>query len=282
MITLRLLGNVRLTYDNKSITLQLMQIKLLVALYCLGGFIDRDRLVTLLWDCPTAGSRHTLRSHVSHIRKQVADADGNPDGLIVTVSPSNNRTSYGLAEGVQCDADLFLARAREGADAFAVEQDRLASELLESALGMWGRVDRYDQFLAEVADCSFVVQTRSKIWAARRDAVIDKAKADIALGLPRRAAADLPGLAAEWPDDGEITRLQAIALYGSGKPTEAAEICKNAAAKARASGMDDQVFLDLHQGILNGSLPFRSLIPALSPEGKRTHTESECTASTQG
>jgi SARP family transcriptional regulator, regulator of embCAB operon len=262
MITLGLLGNVRLTYDNKSIPLQLMQIKLLVALCCLGRCIDRDRLITLLWDSPTAGSRDTLRSHVSRIRKQVAAAGADPDLLIVTATPGNDRTSYALAEGVQCDADLFLARARQGSDALAEEQYRVASDLLEGALGMWGRITRYDQLFAEVADCSFVVQTKNKLWGARRDAVIDKAKSDIALGLHRRAAADLPGLAAEFPDDGEITRLLAIALYSSGKHIEAAEVCKSAAAKARALGMDDQVFLDLHQAVLNGSLPLRGLIPA--------------------
>jgi SARP family transcriptional regulator, regulator of embCAB operon len=262
MITLGLLGNFRLTYDNKPIMLQLMQIKLLVALCCLGGFIDRDRLVTLLWDRPTAGSGETLRTHVSRIRKRVATAGGDPAGLIVTAMPGNDRTSYGLAEGVRCDADVFLARAREGADAYADGQYRLASDLLDGALGMWGRVTRYDQLLAEVADCSFVVQTRNRLWEARRDAMIDKAKAEMALGLHRRAAAGLSGLVADFPDDGEITKLLAKALYSSDKPVEAAEVCKSAAAKARAMGMDDQSFLDLHQAILNGTLPPRRLIPA--------------------
>jgi DNA-binding SARP family transcriptional activator len=259
MITLGLLGNFRLTYDGKPLTLQLMQIKLLVALCCLGGFIDRDRLVALLWDRPTAGSRDTLRTHVSRIRKQVTDAGGDLDGLIVTATPGNDRTSYGLAEGIQCDADLFLACAREGSDALAVEEYRLATDLLGSALGMWGRITRCDQVLAELADCSFVMQTRNRLWEARRDAMIDKARADIALGLHRRAAADLPGLAAEFPDDGELARLLAIALHCSGKPADAAEVCKSAAAKARALGMADQLFLALHQEILNGSLSSRSV-----------------------
>jgi DNA-binding SARP family transcriptional activator len=262
MITLGLLGNFKLAHDNKTIMLQLMQIKLLVALFCLGGFINRDRLVTLLWDRPTPGSGETLRTHVSRIRKRVTTAGGDPDGLIVTAMRGNDRTSYGLAEGVRCDADVFLSRAREGADAYADGQYRLASDLLDGALGMWGRVTRFDQLLAEVADCSFVVQTRNRLWEARRDAMIDKAKADMALGLNRRAAASLPGLAAEFPDDGEITKLLAMALYNSDKPVQAAEVCKSAAAKARAMGLDDQPFLDLHQAILSGTLPLRGLIPA--------------------
>jgi SARP family transcriptional regulator, regulator of embCAB operon len=262
MVSLGLLGNFRLSYDSKPITLQQMQIKLLMALCCLGGLVDRDRLVTLLWERPAGGSRDTLRSHISRVRKQVGRAGGDPDGVIVTVSRGNDRTSYGLAEGVECDVDLFLARAREAADLLADHQYRQASDLLESALGMWGRITRFDQLLAEVADCSFAVQMRSRLWEARRDAMIDKAKADITLGLPRRAAADLRALAAEWPDDGEITKLLATALYGSGKLVEAAEICKSAAAKARAIGMDDQSFLDLHQAILNGTLPVSGLVPA--------------------
>jgi DNA-binding SARP family transcriptional activator len=178
-----------------------------------------------------------------------------------------------VAEGVHCDADLFLARAREGSDALADDQYRQAWDLLGSALGIWGRVSRYDQLLAEVADCSFVVQTRNRLWEARRDAVIDKAKADIALGFHRRAAADLPSLAAEFPDDGEITKLLAIALYSSGKPVAAAEVCKTSAAKARALGMDDQPFLVLHQAILNGTLPLRTLTAALSPLGSGEYTD---------
>jgi DNA-binding SARP family transcriptional activator len=262
MIALGLLGNFRLTYDNRLITLQLMQVKLLMALYCLGGPIDRDRLVTLLWAHPTEGSRDTLRTHVSRIRKQLVKAGGGPEALIVTTMRGNDRSSYGLAEGVRCDADLFLAHAREGSDALADAEHRQASDLLDSALGMWGRINRYDQLLAEVADCSFVVQTRHRFWEARRDAIIDRAKADIALGQCRRAAADLHGLTTDFPDDGEISRLLAIALYSSGKSAEAAEVCKNAAANARTNGMDDKPFQELHQAILSGDLPVRSLIPA--------------------
>lgn len=262
MITLGLLGNVRLAYGNKPVPIQLMQIKLLTALYCLGGSIDRDRLVALLWERPARGSRDTLRSHVSRIRKQLAAAGADPDRVIVTVSPGSDRTIYALAEDVQCDADLFLVRAREGADALAFGEYRRASDVLADALAAWGRITRYDQFLAEIADCSFAVHTRSSLWETRKDAMVDKAKADIALGLHRRAAADLPGLATEWPDDGEIARLLATALYCGGKPAEAAEVCKSAAAKARALGMDDQLFLALHQSILNGNLSSRGLIPA--------------------
>jgi DNA-binding SARP family transcriptional activator len=195
------------------------------------------------------------------IRKQIAKADGDPDGLIVTATPGSDRTSYGLAEGVQRDADVFLARAREGSDALADHQYRLASDVLADALAMWGRVSRYDHFLAEVADCSFALQLRTRLWGARRDAVVDKATADIALGLYRWAAADLPGLATEFPDDSEITRLLAIALYSGGKSVEAADVCKDAAANARALGMDDQPFLDLHRSILNRTLSVGGLMP---------------------
>ena len=239
-----------------------MQIKLLVALCCLGGSIERDRLVALLWERPAKGTRETLRSHVSRIRKQVTAAGGYPDRVLATVSPGSGRTVYGLAEGIQCDSDVFVAQAREGADALAFGDYQRASDVLGAALGRWGRVTRYDQFLAEVADCSFAVQTRSSLWEARKDAMVDKARADIALGLHRRAAADLPGLAAEWPDDGEVAKLLATVLYSTGKPVDAAEACKNAAARARDLGIDDQPFLNLHQAILNGSLPSSGFIPA--------------------
>jgi DNA-binding SARP family transcriptional activator len=180
-------GTFRLSCDSRRVPLQPMQINALLALYCSGGPVER--LVDLLRDTPTQGSHAALRTHIRRIRMKITAIDGRADELIVTTPIGDGQYTCQLASGVRCDAAGFSALAGSGSVALARGEYQPASDQLGAALALWGSITLKSQILPEAAGRPFAVQTREKLWQARKDAGISKAAAGINLGLHRRAAA---------------------------------------------------------------------------------------------
>jgi DNA-binding SARP family transcriptional activator len=181
-------GTFTLSCDSIRIPLQPMQINALLALYCSGGPVESRRLVDLLWDTPTQGSHATLRTHIRRIRMKITAIDGHADEFIVTTPIGDGQYTYQLASDVRCDAAEFSALATSGSVALARGEYQPASDQLGAALALWGSITLKSQILPEAAGRPFAVQTREKLWQARKDAGISKAAADINLGLHRRDA----------------------------------------------------------------------------------------------
>jgi DNA-binding SARP family transcriptional activator len=256
MITIAFLqGRFVLRCDDKRIDLQPMQIRVLLALYCAGGRVETSQLVNLLWHIPTSGNRDTLRTHIKRIRDKVADAGGTPDEFIVTTPIGDGQYAYELAGDVRFDANEFSVLASGGYTALAVREYRQASGQLGAALALWGTVTTKDQLLPEAAAYPFALQTRDKLWQARKDAGIGKAEADTNIGLHRLAAADLARMAHHWPQDREIAEHRVIALYRCGRSEEASEVCRLAIRAAREVGIDDGSLRKLQQALLTETLP---------------------------
>lgn len=118
------------------------------------------------------------------------------------------------------------------------------------------------RILPEPAGAPFAVQTREKLWQARKDADIGKAAADINLGLHRRAAADLAMMTDEWSHGREILRLLVVALHRCGLTEKASEMCRAAIEATREMRTDDAALHKLQGDLLAGALPLRDPVTA--------------------
>ena len=269
MIKVELLETFKLTYNDRPIALQPMQATLITVLWCLGRSADADQLADALWEIPSQGSSDNLRArrdqvriHVSRARKAIASAAGPAqDEFIVTNQPGAGRTFYQLTKTIVFDADQFLALTQDGLRALARAEHHRAADILTAALDLWGPVATHDQIFTGVAGRPFVGEAVIRLREARRDAMAGLGKAEITIGLHRKAASDLRPLARDWPDDLEIAHLLAIALYRSGQPGVASEVVRQMIVTAHDAGVDDRTFLDLQKAILDGTLPRRGTIP---------------------
>lgn len=259
------LGYFWLRYDDKPIQLPPMQGKIITALHCNRGTHHQDALIDMVWEYPRRISPATFRTHISRIRRTIRWAGFDPDMLFTATPLAGDRNAYKIREEVQSDGDRAISLGNTGMEALVRGDLERAVHTLRQAAELWKPVTKQDQILAGAADLTFAIPAIRQLWEARRDTLTKLAAAELHLGLDSKAAADLHRLAADWPEDREIARLQATALFSCGRLEEAADVCKSAAAKARAACMDNQAFLDLHRDILNGTVPLRHLILALPP-----------------
>ena len=261
------LGYFWLRYDDQLIPLPPMQGKIITALHCNRGIHHQDALIDLVWEYPRQIAPATFRTHISQMRRKIRRAGFDPDMLFTATPLAGDRNAYEIREEVQSDGDRAVSLGNSGMEALVRGDLERAVNTLRRAAELWKPVTRQDQILAGVADLTFAIPAIKRLWEARRDALTKLAAAELHLGLGSRAAADLTGLAADWPEDREIARLQATALFSCGRLEEAADVCKSAAARARAACIDNRVFLDLHRDILNGAVP---------PYGPRLNSSPRC------
>jgi DNA-binding SARP family transcriptional activator len=256
------LGHFWLRYDTTPITLPSMHGKILTALHCERGAVHQDMLIDMVWEGHKQVAPATFRTHVSRMRNKIKEAGFDPGTLFTGIPVTGDRNAYQIAEHVQSDGDRALALGTAGAEALARRNVDQAVNLLREAAELWKPVTRRGQILAGVADLTFAIPFINELWEARKNALTKLAAAELRIGLDNKPAADLARLAADWPEDREIARLQVIALHSNGQTTAAAEICIRQAAACRDMGVDPKPFLDLHQAILSSTVEVRSLIPA--------------------
>ena len=270
MIKVELLDTFRLTYNDRPIALQPMQATLITVLWCLGRSAGADQLADTLWEVPAQGSTDTFRArldqvriHIWRARKAIAASRGpSAEEFIITGQPGAGRTRYQLTKTILFDTDQFLALTRDGLRALARGEHHHAADVLTAALDLWGPVSAHNQILAGVAGRPFVEDAIIRLREARRDAIAGLGKAEISTGLHRKAASDLKPPARDWPDDLEIARLLAIALFRSGQPGAASEAVRRMIVTAHETGVDDRTFLDLQKAILDCTLPSQGPLPA--------------------
>ena len=261
MISVRLLAPFRVSRDGEELALQHKQILLIQALYCASGPVIADALMRKIWEQPKAGSRQTLRSHVSRIGKAVAAAGGQPGELVVTGRLDAAQFTYELADGLDIDVDRFRQLAFDGSATVRDSDYRHGAKLLAEALSLWGGTPDDDRRpMPEAASCTFAVDRRKALRTARKNALLDMLTAYISLGRHQEAVAELEQVAKEFPREEKALRLLAIALYRSERMADATDVCRKAITALHTTGHHDGHFQELQQGILNRTLPFRGSI----------------------
>jgi DNA-binding SARP family transcriptional activator/WD40 repeat protein/serine/threonine protein kinase len=170
-----------------------------------GRRVRVDELILAVYgEDPPAGARRTVQTYVSNLRHHLGDViQGGGDGYVLGVPPS------------AIDADRFEAAYRAGLHELEREPDRTAARLAE-ALAMWrghayADVDAHGALDAEIA----------RLHELRLDALEHRIGADLALGRHHELLAELESLAAEHPFRESLRAHQVVALYRSGRQSDA-------------------------------------------------------------
>ncbi|HSG80171.1 MAG TPA: BTAD domain-containing putative transcriptional regulator [Acidimicrobiia bacterium] len=209
---IRVLGPVALVDGGADVPLggPRQQSVLAVLTALAGETVSTDRLIDEIWgEDPPPAAKNSLQSMVSNLRRIVAT-----DGAI-----SLDRTGPGYVlrcPGDRVDAQVFVAavdraRSRLTEDPLAAESD------LSGALGLWN-----GGAYAGVSDDIPVLQAeRVRLEELRVRAIGYRIEASLALGRHGEVVGELDTLVAAHPLNEEFARLQMLALYRSGRQSEA-------------------------------------------------------------
>jgi DNA-binding SARP family transcriptional activator len=226
---------------------------LLLALLCArGDSIPAGRLASLLSETGSADrSPATLRSHVAHLRREIAGSMGEGEPVIVTDRVAGV-TAYGLSVGaVGVDAWRFTRKIADGMRQLHDGDVRRAGDTLRSAIALWR-----GQPMADAAGRAFAQPELRQLESSHRAAVLARIQADAQCGMHSVVIGELQALAQAWPADEAVHELLITCLWRSGRTAEAARACLAAVETVRAEGLDSRRLATLQYDVLNGTLPW--------------------------
>jgi DNA-binding SARP family transcriptional activator/Tfp pilus assembly protein PilF len=191
----------------------------LAALLLRGGrLVPADELAELLWwpKDPPPSAQVTMRNYVMRLRQALGDAgrariSTQPGGYLI-------RVDDGELDVSRFEALLGSARAavRDGAWATAAEQAR-------AALALWR-----DEPLADVPSELLQARELPRLRALRLEAIEARVDADLQLGRSAEVTAELQQLAAAYPLREHVHAQLMLALYRSGRQSEALAVYRQA------------------------------------------------------
>ena len=205
------LGPVALSHEAGPMRLPAKQRRLLAALVVAHGrTCPADELVDVLWgENPPASARKLLRIYVSQLRKALTanvEIETTAGGYVLNV-PSG-----------ALDAALFEQLLGECGAAKREGNPSLASSLVARALALWrGRA------FGDLADEEFAHAEAGRLEALRLVALEERVEAQLGLGRHREVLGEAVTLAEENPFRERVHELAMLALYRSGRQSDALE-----------------------------------------------------------
>ncbi|WP_345583492.1 AfsR/SARP family transcriptional regulator [Streptomyces prasinosporus] len=175
------------------------------------------RIVEDLWDDPPDGAVGTVRTFVAALRRALEPdrPPRTPPRLLITEGPG-----YALRAGAEeVDAWRFERAVSTPEDAHPSRVLTVLTEALE-----WWRGPAY----ADFGDAPWLRAERARLTELRLHAVERRAGARIALGASAEAVPDLDAHVTEHPWREDAWRLLALALYRSGRQTDALAVVRRA------------------------------------------------------
>ncbi len=200
------------TTDGRPVAVPGLKVRALLAdlLIHEGRPVPADRLVDDLWGEDLPGNpAGALSAKVSQLRRALEDAE--PGARKLVVSPPPGYVLRVDADAV--DARRFLSLT---AEAGRTGDPRARAALLADALALWR-----GPALADFTDEPFAQAMITHLHEQRLTAHEDHAEARLALGEHTRLAAELGDLLARHPLRERLRAAHMLALYRSGRQTEA-------------------------------------------------------------
>ncbi len=177
-----------------------------------GTVVATSRLIDDLWgDDPPQTADHTVETYVSRLRRILRD--GSRSEVVLT-------RSAGYMLDVTPDVvDAFQFEQLVGQGTAAAErgEDEKASSLLRAALALW----RGEALSDVLSDAPFVAGAARRLAERRLLAFERRIEADLQLGRAKDLVSELEGLVAAHPYREAFHAQLMLALYRSGRQTEA-------------------------------------------------------------
>jgi predicted ATPase/DNA-binding SARP family transcriptional activator len=213
----RILGPVEVVDGARVVPLGPSKQRALLALLLLhvNEVVSRDRLIDDLWGERAPRTAATsLHTYVSQLRKVLEAGSGTEPRLLLTRTPG-----YLLAlDPDQVDLKRFERLARRGQDELASSNVSAAATTLVEALSLWRGPP-----LAEFDSAPFALAESLRLQELRLCAVEDRIDSDLALGRHDHLVAEVDKLVGEHPYRERLCGQLMLALYRSGRQTEALE-----------------------------------------------------------
>jgi len=231
---IKLLGPFRVIRDTKVVTPTAPKLRQVLALLAVhtNAVVRTDQLIEELWeDRPPLSAATTLQTYVYQLRKHYqlhsggalqGDAANGSDAAIPALRTSPNGYVLSLGEDA-LDADRFNKLAERGrAELDAGDLEGGASTLRE-ALQLWRGPVLADITAGPVLQAAVVwyEELRNTIAELRIDA-------DLQLGRHRELITELTRMAAEQPTHEGLQAKLMLALYRSGRRSDALRVYSNA------------------------------------------------------
>lgn len=252
-VRFRLLGPLEVCVEGRNLAIAGAKARLLLALLLLEANrpIPSDRLVDALWEsAPPRDASNALQAHVSQLRKTL-----DLGREIIRSTPAG----YALRlEPDELDLERFERIAHNGEHAFAQGDATAAAAHLQEALALWRGPPLAD--LAHHAALHAPIRRLEEIHLAALELRIE---ADLSLGQHATLVAELEQLIPAEPFHEGLRALLMLALYRSGRQTDALTAYQDARTTLLELGLEPGPALQrLQQQIL-----------AHDPELELAHTE---------
>ena len=221
-LELRLLGGFDVVADGRSLPLGGARQRAVLARLAISAneLVPTDQLVDQVWGgAPPRGAVTTLQVYVSHLRKALAGTDATIEtrrpGYVLIVAPT-------AIDSLRFEQLVARAGARRDDDPAE------ASALLREALALWR-----GPALADFAFESFASVEASRLDELRLRALEQRIEADLAAGRAADVVAELDALVAEHPLREGFWRQLMLALYRTGRQSEALRAYRRASDHLR-------------------------------------------------
>ncbi len=227
MLTFRILGPIEVWADGRQLTLGgPRQIALLaVLLLHRNQAVSSDVLVESVWGEAPGGTSKRLPMAIARLRRVLEPGDISSETSLRTVGGG-----YVLSLGsAVLDADRFETGVSDGRQLLAGGEPAAAAETLRNALSLWRGPP-----LSEVTFHDFAQAETRRLDELRLTAVEACIDADLELGQHAALIGELEALVAEhWTREHMAAQLM-LALYRSGRQTDALEVFQR--TRARLTG----------------------------------------------
>jgi DNA-binding SARP family transcriptional activator len=256
----RILGPLDVRDGDQAVALAVGRQRALLALLIVNAneTVSTDRIVEELWgeeSPPTAPK--VIQNHVSQLRR------GLGDGLLVT-----DGSGYRLrVDPGSLDVDRFEELLADGRSALERGDAESAADLLRQALALWRGTP-----LADVSFEPFAQAEIARLEERRLVALEERIEADLMLGHHDDLVGELEALIVKNPLRERLRGQLMLALYRSGRQSEALGAYQNARRTlVEELGIEpSRPLRDLHQAILNQDPGLDPPLVAESPaEGRR-------------
>jgi DNA-binding SARP family transcriptional activator/ABC-type branched-subunit amino acid transport system substrate-binding protein len=212
----RVLGAFEAWHGDERLELGALKRRALLALLLLhrGEAVSTDRLVDELWGerAPQTAAK-SIQVYVSGLRKEL------PEGTLQT-------RGHGYAldlDGTELDADRFEQLLTEGRRMLADGDARAAASSLRESLSLWR-----GPALADFAYEGFAQEEIARLEELRLSALEERIDADLALERHADLVPELTALTGEHPLRERMRGQLMLALYRSGRQSEALETYRSA------------------------------------------------------